>query len=92
MAETIPSRPFRPGVEEELKNLSPRPPLQGGSLATLSSLVGEANLRNVEPKGSNVELRSNHRLSACCRLAGASIKTKEVIRRNAGNCELGVRS
>ena len=50
MAEAIPSRPFRPGVEEELTNLSPRPPLQGGSLATLSSLVGEANLRNVEPK------------------------------------------
>ena len=24
---------------------------------------------------------SNHRLSACCRLAGASIKTKEIISR-----------
>ena len=26
---------------------------------------------------------SNHRLSACCRLAGASIKTKEVIGRTS---------
>ena len=26
----------------------------------------------------NLELRSNHRPSACCRLAGASIKAKEV--------------
>ena len=36
----------------------------------------------------NVELRSNHRLSACCRLAGASIKTKEIISRTSCDVEL----
>ena len=35
-----------------------------------------------------MKLRSNHRLSACCRLAGASIKTKEVIGRTSCDVEL----
>ena len=30
---------------------------------------------------------SNHRLSACCRFAGASIKTKEVIGRTSCDVE-----